>query len=177
MTVIYYSIIPPETMQLELISWGDKAEVFYHQLVFDFFFLGGSASKPSVGSKLSSSGDALGQHREDRQALWPIQCYSKSCTSIISDACKLKMELPLTSWGWCGERCVLYPHQNSLVMLCCLLTFCQRRPQSESGLLADSFWWWSQKGSWWCSLVDLNWGIGPWRNKWNIRKKNLGEEL
>lgn len=38
MTVIYYNIIPPETMQLELISWRDKAEVFYHQLVFDFFF-------------------------------------------------------------------------------------------------------------------------------------------
>ena len=37
-TVIYYNIIPPETVQLELISWRDKAEVFCHQLAFDFIF-------------------------------------------------------------------------------------------------------------------------------------------
>lgn len=97
-----------------------------------------------------------------------MQCYSKAWATIISDACKLKVELPLTSWG-----CVLYPHQNPLVVLCCLLNFCQRRPQSESALLTDRFWWWSQKGSCWCSLADLNWGIGPWRNKLNIRKKKV----
>lgn len=72
MTVIYYNIIPPETMQLELIRWRDKAELFCHQLAFNFFFSfpGGSASKPNEGSKLCSSGDVLGQCRADRDALW-----------------------------------------------------------------------------------------------------------
>lgn len=66
MTVTYYNIIPPETMQLELISWRDKAEVLCHQLALDNIFFVEMLTNPVVGASCSSSGDALGQHREAR---------------------------------------------------------------------------------------------------------------
>lgn len=126
-------------MQLELISWRDKAEVFCHQLAFDFFFPGENANPVRAGScpaqvMLWVSAGGTGRH------CGTIHCYSKGWTSVICDPCKLKMDLPLTSYGCGGENFVLYPHPNPLVMLCCLLTFCQRTPQSDSALLADSFW-------------------------------------
>lgn len=95
--------------------------------------------------------------------------------------CKLNAEIPIYQLGqlrlmWrgiCGEKCVLspYSYQSTLVML--LLTLLGRRLQSESCLLAAILWWWSLKGSHWSSLLNLNWGIGPWRNKLNLRKKML----
>jgi len=69
MTVTGYNIIPSETMQLELMSWRDKAEVLCHQLTLDNVFFMEVLTNPVVGASCPSSGDALGQHGEGRQAL------------------------------------------------------------------------------------------------------------
>lgn len=112
----------------------------------------------------------------------PIQCYGKGCISIISGVCKLNDEIPiyqlgqlrLMCRGMCGVGGVSRLHSHIIIpSSCCLLTFLGRRLQSESCLLAIILWWWNLKGSRWSSLVDLNWSIGPWRNKLNLRKKML----
>lgn len=85
-------------MQLELISWRGKAEVFCHQLAFDFFsflFLVGVLANPVRGTSCPAHMMLwVGAGRTGRDC-GPIQSYSKGWT--VSDACKLKMELPLTS--------------------------------------------------------------------------------